>query len=82
MIMFTGTSLQLHLIITAHTSNSFRCRLRSIYEESLTNLGLISTPRIHECTAFYICHAALIQITDSKGSITVLHECVVSETMY
>jgi hypothetical protein len=40
------------------------------------------TTRIHESTAFYNCHAALIEITASTGSITVFCESVVSETMY
>jgi hypothetical protein len=36
---------------------------------------------MHECTAFHSFHAARIEVTASKGSIPVLHECVVSETM-
>jgi hypothetical protein len=55
--------------------------LTNLFEKSLTNLGLISITRIHESTAFYIFHEARIEVTAPKGSITVLHECVVSETM-
>jgi hypothetical protein len=45
--------------------------LTNLYEESLTNLGLISTStsRIHECTSFYNCHAAGIEITISNSSV-------------
>jgi hypothetical protein len=39
MIGFTGTTLQLELMITAHTLNSFL----TTSDESLTNLGLVST---------------------------------------
>jgi hypothetical protein len=55
--------LQLQLIITAHTLKFYWMPYvwRIPYEESLTNLGLISTTQIHECTAFYNCHAAGIR---------------------
>jgi hypothetical protein len=39
MIGFIGTSLQLQLILTAHTLNS----LTGLLDKSLVNLGLIST---------------------------------------
>jgi hypothetical protein len=45
---------------------------------SLTNLSEESL----ESTAFYNCHAAQIETTVSKGSITVFYESVASETMY
>jgi hypothetical protein len=84
MIGFTGASLQLQLIITAHILNSFWTS--SVWwmscEESLTNLGLISTPLwIHESTSFYNFCTGQIEVTTSKGSITVLYECIVSESM-
>jgi hypothetical protein len=55
MIGFTGTSLQLQLIITARTFKSVLTT--SVWRISLKNLGLISATRIHECTAFYNFHA-------------------------
>jgi hypothetical protein len=75
MIGFIGTYLQLQLTIIAHTLNSFL-----MSDESLTNPELISTltlslSLIHESTAFYNCHAAIIEFTVSEGSITVFHEC-------
>jgi hypothetical protein len=42
--------------------------MKNLYEESLTNLGLISTPRINECTAFYNCHVAGIKVSVSNSS--------------
>jgi hypothetical protein len=64
MIGFIGSSLQLQSIITAHILNS--------WTTSLTNLGLVSAPRIHECSAFYNCHAAGIEVTmsDSSSDVT------------
>jgi hypothetical protein len=55
--------------------------LANLSEEFLASLGLIPTPWIRESTAFYNFHVARIEITSSKVSITVLHECVISETM-
>jgi hypothetical protein len=79
MIGFIGTSLQLQSIITANTLNSFwTTSLWRISHESPTDLYY---SRIHEWTPFYICHAARIEITPSKASITVLRECFVSETV-
>jgi hypothetical protein len=78
MVGFIGTSLQLQLIITAHTLNDV-C-LTNLYEESLTNLGLIFTTWIHESTTFYKFYAARIEVTASKGSITARYECVPSAT--
>jgi hypothetical protein len=50
---------------------------------SLTVAGLLFLGALSdERTAFYNCHAALIEITASTGSITVFCESVVSETMY
>jgi hypothetical protein len=83
MIEFIGTSLQFQSIVTAHTLNSFwTTSVRWMpYEESLTNIWLLWIYWVHESTAFYNRHAALIEITASTGSITVLHESVVSETV-
>jgi hypothetical protein len=54
--------------------------LQMLYEESLTNLRLISTtPRIHESTAFYNFHVTGIEVTMSKGSTTAFHECIALE---
>jgi hypothetical protein len=75
MIGFIGTSLQLQSIITAHTLNS--SLTTSIWRISDWSL----TPRIHESTAFYNLHAVRIEITAYKGSISVLREHVISETM-
>jgi hypothetical protein len=56
---------------TAHTLNSFWMPYLD------WSLLLIS---VHECTAFYSCLGALIEITSSKGSIIVFYECVILET--
>jgi hypothetical protein len=42
--------------------------LTNLSEESVTNLRLIFTTRIHECTAFYNCYAAGMEIAMSKCS--------------
>jgi hypothetical protein len=39
-----------------------------------------STPPRHECTAFYNCHAAEIQVTMSMGSTATFYQCVVLDT--
>jgi hypothetical protein len=39
---------------------------------SMKNLGLTSDSRIHECTAFYNCHAAGIEVTMSNSSYVLL----------
>jgi hypothetical protein len=45
----------------------------NLYEESPTNLGLISPPVIHECTAFfYNCHVVGIEFTMSNSSSVVV----------
>jgi hypothetical protein len=56
MIGFIVTSLQLQSIITSSE--------RPLSDESLCclNLGLISTTRIHESTAFYNFHATSIEV--------------------
>jgi hypothetical protein len=65
MVQFIGTSLQLQLIVTAHTMNSYWMP----YVESITNLSLIATTtRIHERTAFYNCHATGIKVSMSNNS--------------
>jgi hypothetical protein len=94
---FIGPSLKLQSITTADTLNSslttsvWRMSMRnlSLLSESPTGLHIVSqilhldlySSWIHESTAFYNCHEALIEIAASKGSITVFHECVVSEIM-
>jgi hypothetical protein len=45
-----------------------------ISKESFSDLGLISTDRIHECTACYNCHADRIEVTMSNSS-SVLFFC-------
>jgi hypothetical protein len=45
--------------------------LANLSEESLTNLGLISIPQIHECTAVFNCLAAGIEVTTSKMSFVI-----------
>jgi hypothetical protein len=98
MIWFTGTSLQLQLIITAHTLNSFL----TPYDESLTALKDVcltnASRRIsHCCLDLGLVSAPLIsllllefrnplpdnpiELTASKGSVAVFHECVASETV-
>jgi hypothetical protein len=42
--------------------------LTNISEESHTVLGLIFSTRIHDCVAFYNCHAAGIEVTMSDNS--------------
>jgi hypothetical protein len=76
---FIGTSLQFHSIITAHIWNSCTTSVwRMTYEESRTNLSLISDwsdlyyPRIHECTAFYNSHATEIEVTISNSSFVLV----------
>jgi hypothetical protein len=47
--------------------------LMNLYEESVINLGLVSTiPRNYESTAFYNCHAARIEVTVSNSSSVLL----------
>jgi hypothetical protein len=71
---FIDTSLQVHLIITAHTLNSVLTT--SVWRISMRNLSLISdwclTPRIHECIVFYNCHADGTEVTMSNSSSVLL----------
>jgi hypothetical protein len=84
MIGFVGTSLQVKLIITADTLNSFWTTSVLRISHCCLNRELVSTSewlQFRNQLPFYDWHAALIGITASKGSITGLHECVASETM-
>jgi hypothetical protein len=83
MIEFIGGSLRLQSIERAHTLNSLTTSDESLRRIShcCLNLGLVSTTRIHETTLFYNFHTTRIEVTASKGSISVLHECIVSETV-
>jgi hypothetical protein len=51
-----------------------RISMKDLYEESLTNLRLISDYYcwIHGCTAFYNCHATGIEVTMSNSSSILL----------
>jgi uncharacterized protein YhhL (DUF1145 family) len=51
-------------------------------ESYLVNTSTIDYSNIDKCTEFYKMPGNQMEITAFKGSITVFHECVVSETVY
>lgn len=72
MIVITGTSLQLQLLITAHTLDSLlisHCRLNLRLVSPTPSISLLSS-WIHESTDFYNFHAARIQDTTSNSYLS------------
>jgi hypothetical protein len=70
-IGFIDTCLQLQLTVTAHTLNSsWMTSVWRISHESRTGLYY---SRIHECTAFYNCHATGIEVAMLNSSSVLLY---------